>query len=52
MYGVTPESKKPMVHESRKQEIKRRLATFTIIPYHSLKNVMFLVLQILESGEL
>ena len=52
MYGVTPESKKPMVHKSRKQEIKRRLATFTIIPYHLLKNIMFLVLQILESIKL
>ena len=52
MYGVTPECKKPMVHESRKQEIKRRLATFIIIPYYSFKNFTFLVLQILGFGKL
>ena len=52
MYGVIPESKKPTVHESRKQEIKRRLATFTIMPQHSLKNFMFLALKIWGFGKL
>ena len=44
--------KYPWVHESRKQEIKRRLASFIIIPYYSLKNFTFLVLQILGFGKL